>query len=132
MLSRIRRWFRRDNASQMVSALLAEVSNREELLGMKAPIIPTPEGIKVDAAKIAKYSDTDGYKKFAEEAWSQVIQGLDKILDDRSSNETRQYYCGSVKATLDMLRVSYKAKMFVEEFLKEQSASLRRLPPKQG
>ncbi len=98
----------------ILSAILAETNNREELLGMKAPIIPTPEGIKVDAAKILQYTDSNGYKKFAEEAWAKVIQGLDKILDSRTSKDQRDFYCGEVNATLNLLRLSYQAKAIVE------------------
>lgn len=129
-MSLLSRLFRKPSYTQDLGKILSELSNREELLGMKTPIIPTPEGIKVDAAKILKYTDSSGYKKFAEEAWAQIIQGLDKILDDRSTNETRQYYCGSVKATLDLLRLSYKAKYVIEEWDKEHPASLRHI--KQG
>lgn len=108
-----------------LKTILSELSNQEELLGMKAPIIPTPEGIKIDASKIVKYTDSNGYKKFAEEAWAQVINGLDKILDERSSNEVRQYYCGAVRTTLDLLRLSYKAKYVIEQWDKEHKDSSR-------
>lgn len=113
------------NEHSVLSAILAEIPNREDMLGMKAPIIPTPEGIKIDAAKIRKYTDGDGYKKFAEEAWCQVIQGLDKILDSRTSKDQRDFFCGEVNATLNLLRLSYKAQYVIEEQAKEQHASLR-------
>jgi len=112
--------------AKLLAQILGEVSNREELLGMKPPIIPTPEGIKIDAAKILKYTDSDGYKKFAEEAWSQVIQGLDRILDSRTTKDQRDFYCGEVNSTLNLLRLSYKAKCVIEEQAKEHTASLQR------
>lgn len=114
--------------TQVISAILAEHANREELLGIKPPIIPTIDGIKVDAAKIAKFSDSDVYKPFAKEAWARVIGYLDKILDPKRSNEERQYYCGAVKATLDLLRLSYEAKEILKtpnSSYTDQSASLR-------
>lgn len=125
MLSILKSLLGRKQQNSLLSAILADGSNREEMLGMKAPIIPTPEGIKIDAAKILKYTDGDGYKKFAEEAWSQVIQGIDKILDSRTSKDQRDFYCGEVNATLNLLRLSYKAKYVIEEQAKEQEASSR-------
>lgn len=117
---------RNKSYSKDLADILAEVSNREELLGMKAPVIPTPEGIKVDASKILKYTSSNGYKKFAEEAWARIISGLDKLLDEKCTNETRQYHCGAVRATLDLLRLSYQAQYVVENWEKEeQPASLQ-------
>lgn len=127
MLSTLKSLF--DNTkheAETVASILAEVGNREELLGMKDLIKPTPEGVRIDAAKIRKYTDSDGYKKFAEEAWGQVIQGLDKILDSRTSRDQRDFYCGEVNATLNLLRLSYKAKAVIEEMDKQPEASFQR------
>lgn len=86
---------------------------------------PTPETIKQDAAKITNYSNSADYKRWADEAWGRVIDGLDKVLDANATPENRQYYCGSVRATLDLLRVSYVARNVLE-----QDASLQQ--KKQG
>lgn len=112
--------------SKLLAQILAEVSNREEMLGMKAPIIPTPEGIKVDATKILKYTDSNGYKKFAEEAWARVIEGLDKILNPKTTKDQRDFYCGEVNATLNLLRLSYQAKEIVQQE-SEDNASLQHI-----
>lgn len=112
------------NNASLVAKILAEVPNREDLLGMKAPVIPTPDGIRVDAAKILKYTDSDGYKKFAEEAWARVIQGLDKVLDSRTSTESLHFYRGEVNATLNLLRLSYVAKETITRYDEEHQASL--------
>lgn len=117
--------FKKSKSDSLLADILAEVSNREEVLGMKMPVIPTPEGIKIDATKIRKYTDSDGYKKFAEEAWAQVISDLDKILDVKTTKDQRDYYCGSVNATLNLLRLSHKAKLVLEEWDKQQKASLQ-------
>ena len=109
---------------QLLAKILAEASNREEMLGMKAPVIPTPEGIKVDAAKILKYTESTGYTKFAEEAWARVIDGLDKILNPKTSHEQRDFYCGAVNETLNLLRLSYQAKEIVKQDA-ELNASLQ-------
>lgn len=127
MLSMVTRLFRRDKSATLVAKILAEVSNREELLGMKTPIIPTPEGIKVDASKLLKYTDSNGYKKFAEEAWAQIIGDLDKILDVRTSRDQRDYYCGAVNSTLNLLRLSHKAKLVIEEWDRQHPATLRQV-----
>lgn len=125
MLSLLKSLFVKNDNSKLLSSILAEVSNREELLGMKPPVIPTPQGIKVDAAKILKYTDSNSYKKFAEEAWARVIQGLDKILDSRTTKDQRDFYCGEVNATLNLLRLSYQAKEVVKQDNEEQKASSR-------
>lgn len=127
MLSVLNKWFGKSSYSADLAHILAEVNNREELLGMKAPIIPTPDGIKVDAAKILKYTDSNGYKKYAEEAWARIIEGLDKILDERSNDAQRQYHCGAVRATLDLLRLSYQARLVIETWDKEHPASSRQV-----
>lgn len=111
-------WFNRNYQSdngKLLASILAELSNREEMLGMKAPVIPTPDGIKVDAAKILKYTDSNGYKKFAEEAWARVISNLDKILDVRITRDQRDFYCGAVNETLNLLRLSYQAQEIVKQ-----------------
>lgn len=123
MLFKIKRLLGLDTSAEMLAKFLAEVPNREEMLGVKPTRMPTPEGIKRDAAKLATYSATPDYKIFADEAWGRIIGHLDKILDDRSSDEMRRYYCGAVKATLDLLRVSYTARSIVEQYNKEHPAS---------
>ena len=125
MWSTLKSLLSKNHQAETLAKILAEGSNREELLGMKAPFIPTPEGIKVDESKILKYTDSNGYKKFAEEAWSQVIQGLDKILDSRTTKDQRDFYCGEVNAALNLLRLSYKAKATVTHYDEEQNASLQ-------
>lgn len=110
--------------SKLLASILAEADNREGMLGMKAPVIPTPEGIKIDAAKILKYTDSTGYKKFAEEAWARVIEGMDKILNPKTTKDQRDFYCGEVNATLNLLRLSYQAKEIVKQDA-ENNASLQ-------
>lgn len=132
MWSTITRWFNKPDYSGQLASILAEVSNREDILGMKTPLIPTPEGIRLDASKLAKYTESSDYKKFAEEAWGRVISHLDKILDDKSTNEVRQYYCGATRATLDLLRLSHQARYVIDEYEKEQKASSRPMSQKRG
>jgi hypothetical protein len=115
--------FQSDN-SKLLANILAEANNREEMLGMKPPVIPTPDGIRVDAAKILKYTDSNSYKKFADEAWARVIEGLDKILNPKTTRDQRDFYCGEVNATLNLLRLSYQAKEIVTQDA-ELNASLQ-------
>lgn len=132
MFRAIKQMFGIDNTAAMLARFLAESPNREELLGMKPVALPTPDGIKRDAAKLVKYSNSSDYKVFADEAWGRIVGHLDKILDDRSSDEMRRYYCGAVKATLDLLRVSYVARNIVEQSAREHPASLPPDQKKQG
>lgn len=125
MLSLLKSLFVKNHNSRLLASILADVSNREELLGMKAPVIPTPEGIKIDAARILKYTDSEGYKTFAGEAWARVIRSLDKILDPRTSTDQRNQYCGEVNATLDLLRLSHNALEIVKHYNQEHEASSR-------
>lgn len=104
-----------------ISQILAEPRNREEFLGVKEMELPTPKDIRDNAAKIATYSNSADYKRFADETWARIVTSLDKILDERSSNEVRQHNCGQVKAMLDLLRLSYQARMLVDEFDKSHS-----------
>lgn len=114
----------KNSQNDLISSILAQPANRESLLGTQPPNIPSPEGIRQDAANILKYTTGKGYKKFAEEAWSQIISGIDKILDPRTSRDQRDFYCGEVNATLNLLRMSAKAQYIVEEYDKSQ-VSLR-------
>lgn len=113
MLSHLKRLLGLNRLS--LADVLADSRNRDEFLGMKPVTLPTPESIRRDAAKIVNYSEASDYKVFVDEAWGRIISQLDKILDDRSTDEMRRYYCGSVKATLDLLRVSYVARSVLEE-----------------
>lgn len=123
MLSLLKSLFVKSDNSKLIAQILSEVNNREELLGMKPPVIPTPDGIKVDASRILKYTDTQGYKTWAEEAWARVIQNLDKILDVRTTKDQRDYYCGAVNESLNLLRLSYLAKETIKQYDKEHEAS---------
>ncbi len=122
MWSTLKSLFGKNDNSVVLAKILSEVSNREELLGMKAPLIPTPDGIMLDASKILKYTESNGYKKFAEEAWAKVIAGMDKILDSRTTKDQRDFHCGEVSATLNLLRLSYQAKAVVERDSQEHAS----------
>lgn len=74
---------------------------------------------------LTRYSSGADYKRFADETWARIVTSLDKILEERSSNEVRQFHCGSVKAMLDLLRLSYQARMLMDEFDKQQEVPLR-------
>lgn len=125
-MSLIQDFLRKKSNHKLLSQILADGSNRDQLLGMKDVVIPTPEGIKIDAAKLLKYTDSDGYTKFAEEAWNRIIAGLDQILDPKANKETRDFFCGEVNATLNLLRLSYTAKEYVKVYDKEHQDTFHR------
>lgn len=120
--------FRKDNRAELLANILAKENNREELLGIKEALVPTPEGIRIDATKIKAYTDSDGYKRFADNAWSQIVFSLDKILDPKTSRDQRDFYCGEVNATLNLLRLSYQALEVIKQFDKQQEVSPEPLP----
>lgn len=118
-------WKKKSPYTKQLAEILAQLGNRESLLGVQKPIIPTPDDIRKDAAKLYRYSQSSDYKQFADEAWSRVIGHLDKILDERSSQETRVHNCGAMKATLDLLRLSYQARELMDQLDSEKPTSSR-------
>lgn len=118
--------WRKPSPANEIAQLLSEDRNKEDLLGVSNVSMPSPDKIRNDAARLVSYSRRAEYKIFADEAWSRVIAHLDKILDERSSNESRQYHCGALKSTLDLLRLSYQAQIVMKQHDSERSASLPR------
>jgi hypothetical protein len=112
---------------EQLKDLLGNQSNVESFLGVKDPVIPDQERIRVDAAKIVHYSRSGDYKIFADEIWSRVLSHLDVMMDEKASKERVDYHRGAIKEALDLLRLSYQARSLVKaESEREQSASLQR------
>lgn len=112
-------WFRKPKPSEELGQLLAYTANKEDLLGIKALVMPTPDTILNDAAHIGNYSKTTDYAVFVKEAWARVLTDLDIILDDRTTDDKVKYYRGSLKRTLDLLRLSYQARSTKEALEKD-------------
>jgi hypothetical protein len=125
-----KKFFKREPDPIVVLAeLLNRKNNREDLLGVSPVGMPQPNDILRDSARILQYSLSDDYKTFANEAWARVITELDKIIDPRTSVDQIQNARGALRATLDLLRLSYQARFTKEKLESERSvqdASLTR------
>lgn len=125
-------WFKQKKAEVDPGVVLAELlskrNNQEDLLGVSNTHLPSPQELMTDATRLLKYSHDADYQVFAKEAWARVITELDKILDPRTSVDQIQNSRGALRATLDLLRLSYQARFAKEGLEKEQSqnASLAR------
>lgn len=105
--------------SQILADLLAKPGLKEDLLGVKEVNFPTPDQIRHDAANIRMFANRPEYQTWAKEVWSRVLSHLDHILDSRTPADKLQFHVGSLKASLDLLRLSYQAHSTVEQLEKE-------------
>lgn len=119
-------WTKKPNYMKALAELLANGENRESFLGVKETNFPTPQQIRDKAAQLARHSETSDYLVFVEDAWGRVLNHLDTILDDKTSNERVQYHRGALKETLDLLRVSYQAREVMLQHDKQQAEPLPR------
>jgi hypothetical protein len=103
-------WNKKPNYMQALSELLANSDNRESFLGVKAVSLPNPKDIHDASARLAHYSESSDYLTFVEEVWARILNHLDIILDDKTTDARVQYHRGALKAELDLLRVSYQAR----------------------
>lgn len=108
-------WTKKDTTLESLAVLLSDDKLKEDLLGAKVVAMPTPDQIVADANKLLRQSLTPEYKIWAKEAWSRVLNHLDLILDDRTPEDKVKYHRGALKATLDLLRVSYIAQLAKQE-----------------
>lgn len=107
--------------SQQLAELLALNSNREDLLGVKPADLPSQEKIISDTSRLAKYSHSSDYQVFVKEAWARVLTSLDVILDDKATEDKVKFHRGVVKATLDLMRLSYQARAVKEQLEKDRA-----------
>jgi len=120
-------WPWRKRPSDDLARLLADARNVETFLGVKAPVMPSPETIKTDAAKLVRYSNADDYKIYADEVWSRVLSHLDVMMDEKATKERVDYHRGACREALDLLRLSYQAREIVKAGMDtEQSVSTGR------
>lgn len=112
----------------VLAELLSKQNNQKDFLGVSPTSMPGSDELLSDAAKLVKYSFSDDYKVFAKEAWARVLLELDKVLDPRTPVDQLQNSRGALRATLDLLRLSYQARFTKENLEREvnQNASLTR------
>jgi hypothetical protein len=104
----IKKFFRKDVSH--IAQILSTETTREELLGMQTPVEPSKERILEDANRIVNYSTKADYRVWSKEAWSKALGHLDAIQEAKASTEQIHFHRGALKATLDLLRVSYQAR----------------------
>jgi hypothetical protein len=103
-----------------LAELLTKERNQEDFLGVSPTAMPQANEMLSDAANLLKYSYSDDYKVFAKEAWARVLLELDKVLDPKTPVDQIQNSRGALRATLDLLRLSYQARFTKEQLEKEQ------------
>ena len=108
------------NPSRDLKELLTNSTLQEEFLGVSDTRLPAPDKIINDARQLVKYSQSHAYKIFAKEAWSRMLSHLDHVLDGKTSTDSLHFHRGALRATLDLLRLSYQAKATAEALEKEQ------------
>jgi hypothetical protein len=114
----IKNWFKKSEPSQ-IAQILSTQSMREELLGVASAVQPTQEQILADANKIVAYSTKSDYAVWSKEAWAKALSHLDAIQDPKSTSSEVDFHRGSLRATLDLLRISYQARSVKESLENE-------------
>lgn len=107
-----------------LASLLFSKERRQMILGVGPVVQPSKDKIAVDAAKLVRYSRSEDYKMFEEETWARALDHLDKILDDKTRPEQIEFHRGSLKATLDLLRLAYQARETQVALEKEQAEAV--------
>lgn len=116
--------FGRPSPADELGKLLQYPRNKEDLLGVQELELPTPDKILSDANRIVSYGRSPEYATFAKEAWARVLSHLDVIMDDKASMEKVNFHRAALKSTLDLLRLSYQAKVTKDTLEKEQAANV--------
>jgi hypothetical protein len=107
-----------------LAAILSDPFQREGFLGVRRDPAPSPERIIQDNERVIRYARTDEYSVWANEAWANVLNCVDKLIDPNLPAEEVDFYRGSLAARIDDLRISYKAilsKRDAEDISKNQS-----------
>lgn len=92
-----------------MAEILSLPSTREELLGMQTIQQPSKTQILEDANHIISYSSKTDYRVWSKEAWAKALSHMDALQDSKLSTEQIHFHRGALKATLDLLRISYQA-----------------------
>ncbi len=118
LLTRFWAKFRRPSS---LADLLKDKSLRESLLGVDRINAWLGDKAESDAAKILNYSRSEDYKVYAEELWRTVITYVKDLTKEDLKTDEVHFLRGCLSATLDDLRISYKAFQYLE--------GLREKPP---
>ena len=112
----------KDPNASFLADILADKSMKEEMLGMMSQEMPSQDQVYTDAAKILNHAQHSDYRVWAKEAWAHVLTHLDAIQDPKSTTDQVNFHRGALRESLDLLRISYRAK-FVKEHLEREKAS---------
>lgn len=113
--------FNRKNAG-LLTELIKDASLRETLLGVQRMRPLTDEKTLRDASRVINFSRSEDYSVFAEELWGTAVFYVKCLTDINLKPEEVGFYRGCLSATLDDLRISYKAFQYME--------SLKNKPPR--
>lgn len=126
IINRLKQYFRPAAQGMTLADILSTEASKEELLGMKAPLSPTTEQIIQDANRLINYSHSADYRVWAKEAWSKVLSHIDAVQSSKSTTDEVNFHRGALKATLDLLRVSYQARAVRDSLEAQENVSTAR------
>jgi hypothetical protein len=102
-----------------IALLLSDPKVREDLLGVGVSELPVASRIIEDAKSVLRFASSQDYRLFSKEVWARCIASLDVILDDRTSLEKLHFHRGSLRNSLDLLRVAAQARITKEVLEKD-------------
>jgi hypothetical protein len=107
-----------------LAAILSTDTSREELLGMRKIIPPTQERILEDATRIVNYSSKQDYRVWSQEAWAKALSHIDALQSPKLTTEELHFHRGALTGTLDLIRVSYQARLVKDDLEKNPEESV--------
>lgn len=102
-------WWSGRKKIEDLASLLSSALAREDFLGMKQLRPPSTKQQLNDVNHVINYAKTDDYQVWAQEAWSQVLNCVDKLTTSTLTNTEVNYYRGALAQTIKLLQVSYQA-----------------------
>ena len=102
-----------------LAEILSSKDTRDELLGIKK-VFENDNETERDAHRIVEYAKSSGYEAWVKDAWSQVIFDMDKLTRNTLSDQESHFHRGSLSATMDLIRISHKAFLLIQETNKEK------------
>lgn len=115
-------WVRsRNDNNETLAAILARQENKESLLGVKFEVPPTQERVRRDVDRVLRYSQSGDYEIWAKEAWSSVLESIDKLIDQNTTETQVDFHRGALAQTMKLLQVSYKARMAKDRINEEEA-----------
>ncbi len=111
----------RGGNKKFINELLKDQSMREMLIGVDRKPPRNDAKTEQNAARVLNYSKSEDYQIFAKELWDTAISYVNVLTDDNLKTEDVNFYRGCLAATLDDLRISYRAFEFLESQRKNQN-----------